>query len=274
MDRWMAGTIQFGSPTPLANQSADMDDERDPWVSQDGLQLYYAFRKSGQDSDIYLATRKDVSSSFGAGVKQVNVSTAQDDDRPSLTADEQTFVMATTRGSATAMIEMAMRGDTTAMFPSTNTMHMGNVNQPTLGSNHYDPFLSTDGLRLYYAPTTPGLQHIAMASRSDASSDFSAGQLLANITSTNADEADPALSLDERILVFSSDRSGGTGKNDLWYATRSDKSQDFSAPHVIPNVNSSDEDGDPMLSADGCTLYFATTHNSHSYDLYSATMTH
>jgi hypothetical protein len=34
----------------------------------------------------------------------------------------------------------------------------------------------------------------------------------------------------------------------------------FTAPRLIPTVNSDEDDSDPMLSADGCTLYFASSH--------------
>src|SRR5262249_10854074 len=95
--RWLAGTVHLRSPPPLSHQSSRDDDERDPWISNDGLRLYYAFRRKDQDSDIYLATRSDVTASFGKGVAQVNVNTTQDEDRPALTPDEKTFVMATTR---------------------------------------------------------------------------------------------------------------------------------------------------------------------------------
>jgi len=45
-------------------------------------------------------------------------------------------------------------------------------------------------------------------------------------------------------------------------------------PKLLPDVNSDDNDEDPMLSADGCTLYFARAPRSGgdlSHDLYSVT---
>ena len=153
---------------------------------------------------------------------------------------------------------------------------MANVDNP--GVNHYDPFLSADGRHLYYAPTVPpNGQQIVMATRGDITANFSSGQVVTSIkaTSSGVKDADPAVSLDEKIIVFSSDRSGTTGGTDLWYATRTDATQDFGAPRLIPNVNSDDNDGDPFLSADGCTLYFASERKTgDNFDLYTATVVH
>jgi Tol biopolymer transport system component len=41
----------------------------------------------------------------------------------------------------------------------------------------------------------------------------------------------------------------------------------------VPGVNSASNDGDPVLTADGCQLYFASKRNGGDYDLFVATMT-
>jgi hypothetical protein len=97
------------------------------------------------------------------------------------------------------------------------------------------------------------------------------------INDATASDADPAVSRDERVLVFSSGRLTGllaTGRTNLWYATRGDPGADFGAPRPIPGVNGNEEDGDPRLSDDGCTLYFSTTRGpGNTRDLYSAVVT-
>jgi len=57
-DRWLDGTIKFQNAQPLPKQAKAGDDERDPWVSSDGLRLYYSSDSGGgSKSDVYLATR-------------------------------------------------------------------------------------------------------------------------------------------------------------------------------------------------------------------------
>jgi len=51
-------------------------------------------------------------------------------------------------------------------------------------------------------------------------------------------------------------RAAGAGN--LWYATRASAAVDFGPPQLVPSVNSDLDDGDPVLSADGCELYFAS----------------
>jgi len=60
------------------------------------------------------------------------------------------------------------------------------------------------------------------------------------------------------VLVFNSDRPGGLGRSDLWYSVRSTKTDTFATPRLVPVVNSSSSEGEVFLSADGCTLYFAS----------------
>jgi Tol biopolymer transport system component len=94
------------------------------------------------------------------------------------------------------------------------------------------------------------------------------------INSGNTD-ADPALSPHERIIVFTSKRPAGTGlgATNLWYSTRPSATADFAPPKLIPSVNSDQEDGDPVLSADGCELYFASTRVGGKHHLFRAQVT-
>jgi Tol biopolymer transport system component len=271
LSMWMTGKVAFTTPNKLINQSSMTDSERDPWVSPDGLRLYYAFSQDNDNTDIYLATRSDTHAVFGQGTSLVNLNkSTTNDGRPALTPDEKTLVMTSDRDSKNGQFNILIvtRTDTSQTFATPDDKDtMANVNASNV--NHFDPFISADGLHLYFAPESPTQQHINVASRSDSHSAFSNGQPLA-INAAGSLDADPAVSNDDKILVFSSNRAGGSGDTDLWYATRTDPSQDFAAAKPIPNVNSGAADGDPMLSADGCSLYFSSTRGSGSYDLYSA----
>lgn len=73
--------------------------------------------------------------------------------------------------------------------------------------------------------------------------------------STAADEARASISADGMLIVFASNRSGGTGGWDLWQAQRQDGRWAVASP--LP-FNSAGSDTDPFLSADGRWLYFAS----------------
>jgi Tol biopolymer transport system component len=279
MDRWHAGTIKLSTPQALPNQSssAPPNNERDPWVSSDGMQLYYAFdpNGTGNKSDVYLATRASTSAPFGQGTRLTNLNTIADEGRVSLTEDGKLLVMSTNKdGGNQFNIDIATRSSTTMEFPSADNRFMDNINTPN--TDHFDPFVTRDGLKLYLAPVPAGQkQHILVATRTDATMSFSVATQVPIINSANNVDGDPALSLDERIIVFSSDRpiTAGATDTNLWYATRANVTDNFSVPKQIPDVNSAAQDGDPVLSADGCTLYFSSRRaGGADYDLYSASV--
>jgi Tol biopolymer transport system component len=80
--------------------------------------------------------------------------------------------------------------------------------------------------------------------------------LLAQLNSTEND-SNPALTADERLIVYTSSRPGGAGDGDLWYAVRDDQGT-FGAPQPLPAINTASYEGEPFISLDGCELYFVS----------------
>ncbi|MBN2315392.1 MAG: ankyrin repeat domain-containing protein [Sedimentisphaerales bacterium] len=74
-----------------------------------------------------------------------------------------------------------------------------------------------------------------------------------------ANEWDPEISTDGLSLHFNSYRPGGSGKADLWVATRKTAGAPWGEPvNLGPMVNSSANENAPCLSTDGLTLYFSS----------------
>jgi peptidoglycan-associated lipoprotein len=67
----------------------------------------------------------------------------------------------------------------------------------------------------------------------------------------------PALTQDEKYLIFASDMAGGKGGRDLWYSTYDKKSDSWSNPTNMTAVNSAGDDMFPYIAEDG-TLYFSS----------------
>jgi peptidoglycan-associated lipoprotein len=68
----------------------------------------------------------------------------------------------------------------------------------------------------------------------------------------------PALSSDELMIIFSSDRAGGIGGKDLWMATREKADGDFGRPvNLGPKINTVGDEMFPFLRGD-TVLYFAS----------------
>jgi len=135
--------------------------------------------------------------------------------------------------------------------------------------NQLDSEISANGLDLYFA--YGGTQVIELATRTDTTMSFGTPAPIAAIANA-ASQADPTVSPDERVIVYSSERTdiAFAGTN-LWYATRDDPTQPFGTPQPVPDLNADANEGDPHLSADGCRIYFASDAPG-NYDIYVAAM--
>lgn len=273
---WFDGgsSLALSSPQQLTALSST-GIERDPWISADGRRLYYS-RNPGThgDSDIYLATRSSPADDFAGANPVDNLDTPDDEGRASLSADETLLVFSGNNGTTGKRFQLfvSKRADTVQSLPSPSSPDQALVaSVNTSADNYFDPFLTRDGLKLYLAPILAGApQQITVTTRASTDQNFPASNPVPIINIANGGDADPAVSPDDRIIVFSSHRPAGAGlgATNLWYATRQSPTADFTAPKLIPNVNGDKDDGDPMLSADGCELYFASTRNGDKYHLF------
>ncbi len=85
-------------------------------------------------------------------------------------------------------------------------------------------------------------------------------------------DAQPTISPDGSMIVFASDRIGGSGGVDLWYSTRNSNSE-WSEPKPLSSaINTPCDELSPSFSADGKKLFFSS--NGHEtiggYDIFSS----
>jgi Tol biopolymer transport system component len=271
--QWRDGPLKLSTPQKLSTLTGAGDD-RDPWISGDQRTLYFTSNRNGIE-EIFRATRMSASEPFGPPDRLVNLTVSQkDQERAALTADERTLVLGSNRGASGKFeLFITLRPDKMTEFGSPNQDHLAMLNSRNADSQ--DPFLSSDGRTLYFTQNMGGPAHprIVFATRIDTSSDFGSPAELGGVNRNGSETGDPALALDERVIVFSTDRDGGPGSRDLWYASRQDAFHEFSAPAPIPMVNTGEDDADPMLSADGCELYFASTFEE-DFNLYVSDISH
>ena len=205
MQRWFDGAPSLAlSQLKQLTALTSAGDDRDPWISADGLRLYFG-RNPGphMGSDILLATRGSTAVEFSTASAVDNLDTMNDESRAALSGDEKLLVFSGNNTSNSRFqLFVSTRGDVAQPFPSPSSPDQALVaSVNTTNDNYFDPFLSRDGLRLYLAPILSGSsQQIRMASRMAADQNFGPSAPLAMINSGNTD-ADPALSLDERIIV-------------------------------------------------------------------------
>jgi Tol biopolymer transport system component len=265
---WKAHTVALSTPVPVPKVNSPQED-RDPFLTPDERTLYFGSRRTGsQRSDVYKATRADLASDFATPARADDISTADDDTKLTLTDDGLTAFLASDRpnGEGASDIWTATRATTNDPFGTFTQDNLANVND---ADNQLDPQVSGDGLHLYLAVnTTP--QHIAVAERATTSDPFGTPT---TVIDSGVGDADPMPSPDELVIVFSSNRVGtGFGGGNLWYATRGAGAVTFGTPDPIPNVNGNTNEGDPVLSKDGCRLYFARDGGTAGYELLFSTV--
>jgi hypothetical protein len=125
----------------------------------------------------------------------------------------------------------------------------------------YDPDISTDGLELYFqSPRSGGYgdYDIYVAMRATTDDQWSEPVNLGPNINSSGTEFGPNISADGLSLYFNSSRPGGSGQNDLYVTTRKTVLDSWGEPvNLGPVVNTSFDDVNPSITADGLSLFFS-----------------
>jgi len=117
--------------------------------------------------------------------------------------------------------------------------------------------LSPDEKTAYFFSARSGSKLLYTATRAAASATFSNVAVLANVNTS--DQYNPVVTSDGLTLFFASYRTTGVGDNDIYQATRTALTADFTDTRLTPNVNSSASEVQPYVTRDGTTMYFVRT---------------
>lgn len=230
--------------------------DQDPFVDGAGNLWLSSARGSGGRLDTYvaralpdggLAAPEPVPElDSGSDVDDGAVAIFGEDDRFAIRSTEarRDVLLFTSRPSATEPFAVPGTAVSIAGFPAS--------------AENFDPFVGSDPvarrLHLYWAPTRPArTQDLYVATRDLAPGAAFAGATELSVSSPDHDDRDPTLDASLTIIVFESERPGGT----LWYATRADPDSPWSAPIALPALGPG-RDLDPFLSRDACTLWFVS----------------
>ncbi|MBI1850352.1 MAG: PD40 domain-containing protein [Planctomycetes bacterium] len=260
----------FFPPTPIAELNTPCR-EKGPWISCDGLRLYFTSDRpecapTERAMNIWRASRRSVEDEFGS--PEVVMIDGGD---PSLSADELTlFFVRVAAGPLRRNLDLFV-----SQRPSTDAA-FGNPS-PVLGPNspfdEVGPSVSADGRRLYFASNRPGglgEYDLWCCERASDVDPFGAPRNLVELNSSG-EEANPTVAADELSLCFASDRPGSRGM-DLYWASRTAPDDTFDVPVNLVDLNSPRVDKAPALTCDGRLLVFRSTRDGGAglSDLYVA----
>jgi Tol biopolymer transport system component len=190
---------------------------------------------------------------------------------PALSADGLTLYFALVAGGDERIL-VATRPDRGPVFSSAS--EPANINST---GEDGTPFLSGDGLTLYFFSTRAGGmgdRDLWYATRANDAATFNAALLVPDVNSTAFDQL-PRLSSDGLTLSFSSGRTGSSGICDFWFATRASTTVAFDTPTNTSELNSASFDAAASISNDGLLAVFASDRpgGMGRLDLWTATRT-
>jgi len=200
---------QWTEPVPLKNVNSDSAEDWSPFLSFDGLTLYF----SRVRSDTFYYGRM-----FEA------------------TRDE-------------------------AAGPFTSVQEVSGPLNDTPGHQLF-PWVSQDGLRMYYHNELGGIFQLRISERSSTDNPWPEGMSIDELNVLGDWLQAPRLTPDELTIFFNAyEMPGGKGGYDLWTASRPDKDSPFGQVRNLATINTAFTEGAPAISPDGLTLLFHSDRN-------------
>ncbi len=182
--------------------------------------------------------------------------------------------MKTARMVGIVALAFCFVGSATADFTFGKRVNLGPVVNSPYGD--YDPFISPDGLSLYFDSTRPGGlggEDIWVTTRATVSDAWGPPVHLGAPVNSGYREGYPSITADGLTLVFSArDMPGGRGGWDIWLTTRPTKESPWGPPVNLGSpLNSTAHEYCGCISPDGGSLYFSNSYGNVGGDMYVTT---
>ena len=257
----------FSAPVLIDSINSTVRDG-DPSISGDELEMYFSSQRSGSfgNRDIWRSTRASIADPWGPPVIDETLSTSSDERAPHLGSDALRMYFSSDRpgGLGAADIWLVTREHRDA--PWGDPIHVPELNSAAADES---PSLSEDErIVVFHSRRGPSIPDLYIATRPDGDAVWSTPQPITELNGSDTD-SEPYLSADGLTILFKTIRLT-TASGDLFIATRASVADGFSAPVALAGVNSVGDDGDPVLSRDGCALTFTST-ISGDWEIYQAT---
>ena len=185
----------------------------------------------------------DPAAPFGVPVPLVELNDPSADDGTLRLATDELSGYFWSRRSGNAEIYLATRTDLTSPFTIVAAAPLNTT------ANEMDPTVTSDGTLIVFRRSGPG-DHLYQASRLGPLT-FGPAMMIANVD--QGTETQSYLQPGGSELYFQSKRSGA-GIGDLYRSVRTGTT--FATPTRIVELATASEEGDPVITADGLTIYF------------------
>jgi hypothetical protein len=262
-------TQKFGSLQPLSVLNTDNGAEQTARLTHDELNIYFQQRvnEGGTLPDgapvqgkfqLMTASRATIDAAWGTPKVVAGISLgATDETDPTVNAENQTLYF-----------------DSPQLDAATNFGAPVDQAPFNTSADESQPYLSANGLGLYFRIRLPALSNFDLAHASrPATGTFSVDPsiIFASVNSPASLEGLPVISFDELTLYFTTDRAeAGGGGRQVWVATRTKIDLPFDTPTEVTELDTSSFTEPSWISDDGCRIYL-TSMAAGTADLYIAT---
>lgn len=190
------------------------DSETAPELSSDGLTLYFSSNRAGGKGkhDIYITHRDTREANWDPPDLVPELNSAANEYSPVEDESGLAVYFYSTRDGGDQDVFMATRASRNDPWRTPAVL----VDELDTAGNDADPFVTGDGLTLYFGSGAAGLLDIYVARRLDRDAAFDPAEPVGELNS-DAHDTDPWLSPGGRSLVMTSNRDGD---NDLYEASR------------------------------------------------------
>jgi WD40-like Beta Propeller Repeat len=256
-----------------------------PIQSPDGLRLYIATTRprfagdTRTDLDIWVAKRASVGSPWGAPVnlgEPVN-STADDFCPTPVRGKGLYFVSRKTTAASCGLGDIYFtRRNSAGEWRQPRHLACAPAGPNSALDEQGPSYVEAGGSFLYFSRSSAIVPGDVYVSEKRLDGSFGPATAVAELNDASANDIQPNVRKDGLEVVFSSNRSGTLGGQDIWAATRASAGDAWSAPvNLGSGVNTAAGETRPSLSWDALTLLFGRAPGPEgSGDVYVSTRTH
>jgi Tol biopolymer transport system component len=282
---WSA-PVNLGPPvSAVLTGSPARGGELNPFISRDGLSLYFSSDRPGGFGglDIWVSQRPSVNDPWGEPQNLgPNVNTPSTENSPALSPDGRRLYFQSDRPGAFGDLDLYVskrvhKRDDLAWQAATNLGGNVNTSFNESGASLFED--ETGTTTLFFSSDRPGGPgggdvYASTLNDDDEEETFEPAVLVPELSTPEADGS-PIFRRDGLEVFQSANRAGSIGGSDLWVRTRASTSDPWSAPvNLGPVVNSPFQENRPALSREGTELYFASNRPSPGgFDIYVSTRT-
>jgi WD40-like Beta Propeller Repeat len=240
----------WSAPEVVA-ELADPEDDDDPSLTADGLEVYINTRRGGtaNKTDIYVSTRPTRDSTWSTPVPVAELNSPQSETNHTVSPDGLTIWFLSARDNPMTGQHLLYRAtrpnrnDTFADITVATELQQQGI-RDVAGITH-------DGLTLVGHGTGPGVMtnDMYLLTRASTADPWGTKALIDEVNSPDG-ESEGWLHPAGIVLMMTSDRMGSLGQADLWTATRASIRDPFEAPFNEMILSSDVQDSDPTMTED------------------------